>query len=486
MFNPFNTPSSLRVIQLVLVETGTYNPQYRRPYVTQINGSTLNGIVTDIVSQHGNKLDSSVLARHAGNILIPSANPECEAFVPNGWSTPRIRFSLTLECMYTVGGKIRIHIQGYTEYADLSYNNKIDPRMQFFINSITTTTFAQQVTQFGAIEVESVRDCSHLLVNPQASNIMNPSNNMAYSMRPQDVFGTMQHGHVNDAASFYGSEMMLDTRCILRGTPTKSNRKNALSSSYVCGMVNSYTNSLMSSNFENTESEVLGKAMGVVGEDSPMTDPFLNAIMGIMGNNQISNTFTYGDLNRLDPNTDRLTNVVRHNNSQMGGLHQYGQTAHWGGADRLTHAATFIAHAVPSIMSSMGVTSYSFIASNNSNTPLVITSALKSIGQTGEMTALHAAIESRIAFEVCNIISYNNQSRFEMTVNCNIFNDTTIDISIDNSGISRFVAPTFGDSSYCPVVTNSVQRTTEMASDLGIVMNNIRDGLSEVLSYKPL
>lgn len=483
MFNPFNTPTSLRVVGLQLQETGTYNPQYRRPYVTQVNGWTLNAIVETAVSSQQTKLDSTAIGNCAAELLIPSAVPEAEAFMPNGWTTPRMRFSLVLECDYSVGGKVKIYIQGYTEYSDLSYSGNFDSNMRFFINSITTTTFMNVPTSYGVAQQETVRDCSHLLVNQQASNLIDINQNTAYSMRPQDVFGTMQHSFVNDASAFAGNDLMVDTRCVLRGAPSKSNRVNTMSSTYMADMINGFSSSLQGSNFENTEADVLGRARNTVCEDSPMKDPFLNAMMGIMGNNQISNTFTYNDLMRLDPNTNALTFVVRPNHDQIAGIHQFGQTAHWGGSDRITHAATFISNAVPALMSFYGLSKLTFTATNAGSQTSIIIVAIASIAGTGNTQAIYGHLENRISKEICNVISFNGQAFFDVAVSCDIMQDTVIDIAVEGAPSTRFVAPTFTDSSFCPVVTNNMTRTTDVARDLNSVMDNIREGIIQNTSH---
>ena len=72
-----------RVVKSMMVESGTYNQEFTRPYV----GSTDSDVVSLYREQtnNGRQVDRNTLAGIAGRLVAPSAVPEAQVSVANGW-----------------------------------------------------------------------------------------------------------------------------------------------------------------------------------------------------------------------------------------------------------------------------------------------------------------------------------------------------------------------------------------------------------------
>jgi hypothetical protein len=132
-----NQAARMHVKRLFLMETGTYNTQYRRPYETNVQGPTLNHLADAL---HGTqKYTPSLLAGVANQLIAPSATAEQAAGIVNGWNERRMRFMMEVETKYMAGGTSTSIVLGYTNYPGVIFHsNYIDPKMEFFENSIVT------------------------------------------------------------------------------------------------------------------------------------------------------------------------------------------------------------------------------------------------------------------------------------------------------------------------------------------------------------
>src|ERR1017187_5870947 len=106
--------SGLKITKFFLHETGSYNPQYRRPYDTKMEPNTVN-IVLERLGQ-SNKYEPSLMGGLANKFISPAAAPEKEIILSNGWNERRLRFMMEVEYNWYTGGKMVEVILGYSDY----------------------------------------------------------------------------------------------------------------------------------------------------------------------------------------------------------------------------------------------------------------------------------------------------------------------------------------------------------------------------------
>src|ERR1039457_7087159 len=129
--------NNIKINKVLLIETGSYNTQYRRSYDTHLEGNAMNTILEKLSGV--NKYSPSLMSTIAGQFISPTATPEKPLELINGWNERRMRFMMEIEFVHRMGAKVTQVILGYTEYSGVSLNASIDPRMTFYINSVMQT-----------------------------------------------------------------------------------------------------------------------------------------------------------------------------------------------------------------------------------------------------------------------------------------------------------------------------------------------------------
>ena len=123
------TTKRMNVVKLIIQKTGTFNEQYRRPYSTNLTANVEQNILNSVNGRQNIK--ASTVAGAAMDFIAPSATPETNVPIANGWGTPRLRFLLEIQHVDHMGVKNNEYVTGYTEHSDVSMNGLVDPKMTF-------------------------------------------------------------------------------------------------------------------------------------------------------------------------------------------------------------------------------------------------------------------------------------------------------------------------------------------------------------------
>jgi hypothetical protein len=87
-----------------------------------------------------------------------------------------------------------------------------------------------------------------------------------------------------------------------------------------------------------------------------------------------------------------------------------------------------------------------------------------------EMIPQLEEFKRRLVVDVLNTITQGNQIGFHIAVSADLAGETIIDISLGYESKTRFVAPTFSDSLFAPVVTRDKNLRDKISSDLIYLM----------------
>jgi hypothetical protein len=443
----------MAVGKLVIQRTGTYNQQFLRPFQANTTGEVINSIVQD--SQRKNALMPADFAVNGASAFITqSATPESPIAIANGWETPRLRYMLELVHESQMGQITRIFVSGSTEYSDLSHMGSIDPRMRFFINSITKTSSVVVGTANGAMESTRVTDTSQVLVNRDYEGI--DSRFKPISLQPENIFMNWENA---DLKAQDPSSMMLDTRQTLNGQPILNKRSNSVAPQYCSAILNTFLQ--VSQNEDMTHDQHLVQCEGIVRSKPAAEDAFISYLMdrrrqyGQSYINMFDNTFTLEDLIALDPNTPNVMGVSQF----VDGTHQTGLTAGWGGSDILTQTASMLAQSVPSYMAQQFINFTEFSCTNmyTVNSELVMTISDAKSMNTGLSPAAIMAFQHRVVNELLAGLTYNNQIAFNLVMRVDMFGETWIELSMNGEPAVVYCAPTFADALTTPVITLNPQ-----------------------------
>ena len=473
-----STGSGIRVTKCFIHETGTYNPQYRRPYQTCLTGPALSAIQERL---HGmTRFDPAAMGGIANQFIQPSAAPEKMIDIPQGWSDQRLRFMLEVEHIEPIGTKTKELILGYTSHHGVSQMGSIDPEMEFYVNSVIQVRDKLVPTAYGNQQQASVINSSHVLIDNNFSGIYNNIGGDQW-IRPEDVYVVMNRSHLDG----YGhGDTLFDARYAARRMAVKSRRSNCLATNYMATVLEGYSHAIKDnsafSDFAPSQEEIFTKARGYTQEAIAARDFFLSAIAS-MRDMPVGNSFRWDELLSLDPDAEQKTHVVLMAPAQRMTMHQAGQTADWGAVDRSTVVATILTHAVPGLLMDLGLTQVAFMATNRVIDRVigcqthVAMQHVQGFSQNIDLTPFAQAFELRLRNEILRDISFDNQTDFHIEMVVDLVGETRINISVDGQPPVDYNAPSFCDALLAPIVTCNNDLTTTMASDFDSLANLVVD-----------
>lgn len=468
MYTSMYGVKSMRINKLIIMPSGTYNDQWKRPFTSGLNGQSFKQILSNV--EEAKQITPTALAGVANQFIHPSAQPESKIVIPNGWAERRLRFFLEVQTETHIGAVQTEYISGYTEHGDLSFGNNFDPNMKFFINSIHTTRRTMMNTPMGQQTMQNVINSNHVIANDQYSGVMGP--NQLYRLRPEDVFTHMEaaelgqevQGDLTDARSFVGRK------------PILSRRKDGSASVFVSDVLNSYLQTARADYNMGDKSNVFESAKHAIKADNVDSDPFMSFVRGLRPDGGAGNAFYYGDLTRLDPNVVHVTHVPPLSPTLIATQHQVGQTAHWHSSDGETLFATCVAQALPGYMLEHCINKFHFRSTNRDVAGVITTAAIdvKSLMTGIDMTPFVQSLIFKLDSELFRDLSYNNQMDYAIEVRCDLLGDTAIRISINSGPFIEYVTPSFCDALMAPVTTMNQNNVFGIAQDFDNLLNHLQ------------
>lgn len=476
-----NRVTAMRVEQLTLRETGGYNPMYHRPYQSHLDAGMLNAITQRVEQVGSGRISGQLLSGIAGSILSPSAviDPTQAIAIPYGWNERRIRFVLKLQCLFSLGTEVQYLIQGYTDYPGVSIGGAVDPNMQFIINSVVVVgknTVAYGPTGYNTLDrmVENYQ----VMADPTWQNVQQMT--QARLMRPQDIFGTMQDEYLRGATESYlpYGDQVYDPRSVLRSDPQKSTRGNNLPGNYIGRVVDAFYTSSQLSEFGQGNADILSKSRETVMETPISDNPFVRWL-GERRMQPSGYQFSLPELEELDPNTRAVTNYIQPGQMQQVSTHQPGLTSYWTGADRCTVVATHLSQAVPALMMDLLISKVVLRSTNDALSGLIDSRFIEVRSLTGaDMRRHYDLFLHRLETEVIQDFTFNGQELYHLDIQADIFGETWITLSLAGQPAVTYVAPSFCDNLFAPVIAQNQNQLDHLAHDMESLINNVNEAVS--------
>jgi len=473
----YNKASSLRVVRLVMQETGTYNTQYVRPYETTMTQDVVNVLTDRVMRSSDQRITGTMLSGLTGGFIRPQATPEAEIKIVNGWTEKRIRFLLELEVTFNVGGSVTQYVQGYTDFPGVTMNASIAQDMVFYVNSIIQTRKVHQQTPLGIQTIENVSENTHVLASNTWQNMYQPGQQRL--LRPEDVFSNISLNHIpgHESNNAYGRNTVHDSRTALRQEAVKSRRSNGLAGTYASSIMDSYSLASSLTEFGETENNILSKSRGTVTEPVAAVDPFLSAMTSITGR-VVSNHFTFSELQKLDQNVSNVTNYTVTGPTQMSSVHQSGMTAQWGGTDRLTQVASILSQSIPAVMMDLMLNRVMFKSTNHDITGQMNTVIFEGKSFSNmDLTRNFELFKHRLHNEILYDITFGNSISYSIDMRVDLLGETHLCISLEGQPAFDFVTPSFADNLIVPVITTNAQTVSQLASDFESLTQSIKEAV---------
>lgn len=219
------------VLEAIFFETGTYEKQVARSYKAKSIGDSVLDELLELTDD-GNAINSTSISPIVDSIITLDANRARKVSIPHGWDEPRLTF---LICLLIDEGKANETYQiltGYTEYSDLSLDNKMDPDMKLYINnSIMINTF--EVNEGGRKRRRSKVAANEILLRSSFDDD-DDGDEVDVLLRAQDVFCRRDIASLPDAI---GDTEITDLRPHLDGEIVFGRRSDTIASNYVSSIL---------------------------------------------------------------------------------------------------------------------------------------------------------------------------------------------------------------------------------------------------------
>lgn len=479
----FHEMYQVDIVQFLMVETGTYNDSYLRPYQSVFNG-TIQRLFEE-ATDNGNNLSSASLAGVAGSILQPTTRAGRRADIANGFDTRRFRFIIVAECGIpgNSGAPIREYITGYTDHADVSISGELDQMMQLRFNT-SMIARSLEVRDHGVRRtIQQPVNSSHILTagdvgasrrGDRSNSRFRPgrSDDSLCLLTPMDVLGQMLH-------SEYPDDEIIDPRAAIRGDVIrKSRRSNGLATNYLertlrgvseaRRQIDADVGSLITGGGSSGSAYANARAMPGVKEDAVSADRFM---MYLDANTHYGEDhyITLGEMLRLFTGLDRIMNIRPLTTPQRQALPSRGSSEYWDTEGPETLVATVLGFSIPGLMMDYLITKYAFYASNDTITGDFIFEEIDgdSIPCAGtDLTPSLEAIQSRILREVLPDLTHQNNCTLQVWMRVDILGDTTMTIIYNNDQDVDFIMPSFADALFAPVISEHDDNLIDLSSTL--------------------
>lgn len=482
--------ASFEIRALMLRETGTYNDMAARPYVTDVKPETMSRF--DEATRGGTVFSTEALAGVAGSVLRPRAEHEGLVEIDGGFGRERFRFIMEIEHPNRMGaGHVQI-VTGYTDTlgADVSHSGNhvhINPSMRFFINSVLTMRNVAHEGADGRRYQNTVFDNSHVLSAEYSPSIRRGEGNTPVRMRPEDTFAAMAYadnalggggGGWND-----GMDNVLDLRASFADGTCKSRRSNSSATSFLSTSLTAYRQAANKAALGHGDRySMLDSSRGTVAENMISDDMFLGPLQRETSLRSGS-SLSYRELLDICPHLDDITDVVMTRQLRRDGpvVHRRGDTEEVTGADYETVAANALAHSVPSIMMDLMITQAAFRATNRTldGSIQIIPGKFRMFRKDfPDPEPYLDRLFDRLQIEVFRDLTRFNRADFDVSMNVNVFGDTSVTISVNGSRPETFVMPSFCDSLFVPVLGRDTSTLSALASDMNQMADMVKSSMS--------
>lgn len=466
----------MRVLQMILIETGTYEDAVIRPYTTNLSQENNAVELLREATNYGQIVTPGVIAGLASSVLTQTANPEGICAIPNNWTERRLRFFMEIEMNSTNMTRNRQLITGYTDYVGFSALSgsavNFDPRMQLYINNsvlLRDSMFADPATGARAFR-STVADDSQILRGGYVANMngqIQDAHN-TFALRPEDLMGVQA---ANLQVMQRGGGDVWDTRASMVQGARKSHRDNGIASRYLAKTITALGQAYSNTDVDNEPSSaVYNQAFTAVQEQKMYHDNFF-ATLNNRTQYQHTGSVTWSELCQLFQGLDDVATLVRPGSTQqVSEQYQRGQMEHWYGTTTETLFASRLMAAVPGIMIENMMTRAFFTATNRTaNGQFVIQFGEDSVaGFTNgiDLTGFMTRFEATLIQEVLATLTQNNLIDIDLSMFVNIMGETRISISIGGAPYVDYAAPSFCDALFSPVVTLNAQSITDIGADI--------------------
>lgn len=502
------TIDGYRVCAIMLTETGTYNPEFLRPYTVSVDrGDVYN--IADIASENGQALlRPENIAGVAGRILRYSSQVDKHDLVDieNGWDVRRLSFLIEVveesRTDFDLRGDMETvtYISGFTDRLDV-----VETRNGRYGDFAPAPDLKFYVTNIYRIERETRRIHSNFqLLVPSHHGVgrYDRQRDNLYTIRPRDVFndGVVREKTPIGSKSFNQSNQLI-------GTLPKSSRTSNLSpSTYMASSINALISSETQRGSGSDEygsydptrrrgaDVVYSTAAGKLNEEPPLPYNSFTYLLKSKTNEFGSRSiFSWADLEDIfGPEIARVTSLYKRKtverNRRNSRWAAAGESSNWDNNENEGYNAVFATalkqtlpgYALESMIYSCRIEATNIV--DHSDSFDTIAGALITISNVVFIARMPSAqqeeflideFRQKIANYVLRDTSLNNQVPYDVVVELDWRGDSFIWVGIDGGEMIDFSTASFSNALTPPIITTNQDFSEDMMTDLKQVVGEI-------------
>lgn len=496
--------SNVQIVELFLIQTGTYQDQHLRPFQVNADASFIDQLSQN--THGGTVVNSRTIEGVASELIKPTTNTSGVSNIPGGWASRRFSFLMKVveNDPITTSSQITRLFYGYTDGVGVASNGALSPSMRMYFSSETTvvTNWCKQPN--GAMIPRSNVLGSTQIINPidMASAPGGTSfRDTAWLLRPEDTFrfggNRLMNQILEQSGAVPGSiSSTIDQRSVsMKGVPYQMNRRLDNSPSrYLTNSFNGYLSAAKEQKSEQDDSDSRYSINNGIDQDRLFMDAASMVSAGQLHQISFFDHITrhcgylergYVEYNQLVgefDNVREVTQVSMDNGNSIRRLSHVQDSTPWNLNNTLGQAVSTISQTVPSIMMECCLASVRFAVTPGhgyGNFNIVIeTDGTKTMFDNLNDRDVLGFIEEfkrRLTVDVLNAITHGNQQYLSLGMSTHLLSESVIDIHFADYEQTRFVAPTFSDSLFPPVATLQEGHRNQVASDLLWIMGQAFD-----------
>lgn len=470
----------MHITKVLMLQVGTYNDMFQRPYRAHVDGHSMMALQES--THYGKNLTPAALSAVGSDIMRIDATAGLRADVINGYDSPRLCFMMEVEFPGT-GGITQVEwLLGYTDDVGVSARfgdtrPKYDPNMQLTFNNVMRGRRANVGRAFGNAVSTAVNGTFQLINGNYRPNITN-LHEAGHLMRPQDVFTSRS---MASTRQILGDEDVLDARPTFGPERVAvNNRLNSIPGNYMHRMLETWKNESMT---EEVDPGSLNSQMA-----ARVAEPTISRIRSLsqlstMSNLREGGTVTWRELCDATEGgghlEDRTVVVLAQSDASRARLARRGQAEHWNGNGNLSVIATSFVQAVPGIMMSLMLTEMVVSITNKTmNGEFVVNIESWESFNGGDDFAQVEAFKYKLERELMPGLSRGGQHLVTLHADFSVMGETLLELSVDDSPMTPFVAPTFCDGLSAAVRAPNERILNQFSTSLGRIMDNLEQDFS--------
>ena len=469
----------MNIVKLALLDTGTYDQMYLRPY--EVNDSARNLATIREATNGGANITNTTLSGVAGQVLRPQTAPMAPVAIANGWNNRRYRFFMEISEPDLTGTETIQYLTGFTDHTGVSAGGHVDPNMRFFVSTAIQMKTIVYATPAGRVNQSAVADASHVFnFNLVPGVNFHAGMDTINLQRPMDVCGAIQTSQYRRA-----SDEFFDPRSTFVQENVKlSRRENSVAPSYLSQVLTSGIGAYSNANENSTEVEIWGSAAGYAREGAYSQN---NALFELHRQTsfQEGDSFTFAELQRLCPHLEQVTKYlpVTTMSQQQGmvgptpfvGTYEAGQNDGWQGQNIETIWATILSNAVPAVMLECMLKECFFTVHDHTldGSIDVRFQSVVPLGRHLNGPRLAEQFAFRLKNEIIRDLKGGNPAPFSITGMFDIIGESRLTIQVGSGFPIPFATPTFADNLFMPVITIGQRGLDKIADSVDFFTSNL-------------